>query len=460
MANLSIRTRLFLLVGIFSAVSILISTVGIFGVSTVEQDLTHMIDNDVEARRIAQALDRNFEQINANSNALITMTVNDDLQRYFRDQDQLFGFMDLQLGSLVKMLTGDELGLVEQLKPLIEDYKRRNTILRKLATVNAADRAVVQYLGEHEELIQRIRDLLSRSAEALDHSHPATAQLVRGLHISLSLMNEWLGECVMETNDTKMTEHSRRMTALWDKLSEQIRQLQEIDSEGQRVAVRIVPLLESYRKASLEIEQLTRANDRHQMIELARKGDAAVDVARNLIVQLHAHLVAKMDAKRFDIQHANIQVKTFLIIFAVLGVTAACVFAFFTVKRVYGGVEGVQRVVWQVTDASVQIREATQSLAQRSSEEASSLEETSSTMEQMTATVEQNRVGAAKAKELSERNSEAAQKNAQVTSQAADAMASLKQASTKISEISETVTEIAFQTNILALDVFFEAEVA
>jgi methyl-accepting chemotaxis protein len=457
MSNLSIRIRLFLLVGLFSLVSVLISIAGIVGVSSMEEEIFDLLDTVIEARRATHNLYRDFEHLNALSNMLITLDPEEDPSTLFHDQDSLLAEMDTQLAALTKLLNSEEGAVIDQIKGLLDDYKRRNTKLRKLVASSATDKAIAVYLGEHEELLQKLREILLRATAELDQGHPQAGQAVRELHLTLVTLNGWLGQMPIESSEARLAELGRRLGPLLEKLPVVLAQVAEADAVGQRLALRLSPMLEAYRKSVLEIARLASKNDRHQMIDMVHKGNASIDTARGILRLLQAKLLSQVDAKHAKIQRTNTHTRSFFIMAAMVGIIVAGTFAFFTTRRIYNGVQGIQRVVRQVTDASTQIRTATQSMAQRTSEEASSLEETSSTMEEMAATVEQNRNGASRARELAERNGEAAQKNFEITSQAAQAMTSLKQAGTKISEISETVTEIAFQTNILALNAAVEA---
>ncbi|HRI51657.1 MAG TPA: methyl-accepting chemotaxis protein [Pseudomonadota bacterium] len=457
MSNLSIRVRLFLLVGLFSLVSVLISIAGIIGVSSMEEEIFDLMDTVIEARRSTHNLYRDFEHLNGLSNMLITLDADDDPSAIFHDQDRLLAEMETQLGSLNKLLNTEDAAVIEQIRALFDDYKRRNAKLRKLVASSATDKAISAYLGEHEEQVQKLREILLRATTELDQGHPQAGQAARELHITLATLNGWLGQMPIESSDAKLAELLRRINPLLEKLPVALAQLAESDPVGQRLALRLSPMIESYRKSAIEIARLALKNDQHQMNELVHKGNTSIETARAILRQLQAKLLSQVDAKHARIQRTNVHTRSFFIMAAVVGIIVAGTFAFFTTRRIYNGVQGIQRVVRQVTDASTQIRTATQSMAQRTSEEASSLEETSSTMEEMAATVEQNRNGASRARELAERNGEAAQKNFEITSQAAQAMTSLKQAGTKISEISETVTEIAFQTNILALNAAVEA---
>ena len=468
MFNLSIRTRLFLLVGLFSAVSVLISIAGILGVSAIEQEVSELLDTVIEARRSTHNLHRDFEHINALSNLLVTVGGNDDPSAIFHEQDTLFGEMDTQLVALTKLVNPEEVAMVDQIRMVLDEYKRHNLKLRKLVTSASTAKAELIYLGEHAEQMQKLRETLFRATAELDQKPQlaqaaqatqviAAARVVRDVHLSLSTLNDWLGQMTEETSDAKLAELGQRATLLNEKLSDQLTQLAEVDAASQRLVMRLSPMIDAFRKTASEIEHLTRTNERHQTMELIHQGNASLDSTRNILRQLQARLLSQVDAKRALIQRSNAHSRSFFIATALVGIIAACTFAFYTTRRIYNGVQGIQNVVRHVADASTQIRAATQSMAQRTSEEASSLEETSSTMEEMAASVEQNRNGAAKARELAERNGEAAQKNFEITSQAAQAMTALQQAGTKISEISETVTEIAFQTNILALNASVEA---
>ncbi len=457
MSTLSIRTRLFLLVILFSAVSVLISVAGIFGVSAIEQEVSELLDSVIEARRSTHHLHRDFEHVNDLSNRLLTLTESDDPTTIFHDQDNLFTEMESQLAMLTRLIGPEEATFVDQVRPILDEYKRRNLRLRKFITSGTAERAIHSYLSEHEELAQKLRETLSRAAAEQDKGQPNLGLLLRDLQITMFSLNDCLGHMILESSDTKLADLLRRGTVFNEKLGDHLVQLAESDAAGQRLALRLSPLVDTYRKSAVEIMRLLRSNDRQQALELIHKGNAAVDVSRAVLHQLQARLLAQLDVKRAKIQATNVHTRGFFVAAALVGIVAAGTFAFFTTRRIYNGVQGIQNVVRHVADASTQIRAATQSMAQRTSEEASSLEETSSTMEEMAATVEQNRNGASRARELAERNGEAAQKNFEITSQAAQAMTSLKQASIKISEISETVTEIAFQTNILALNASVEA---
>src|SRR5262249_30253218 len=158
--------------------------------------------------------------------AMVTMTTSDDLTRYMQEQDRLFAEMESELVTLGKLLSGEELGLIEQLRPLLDDYRRRNTQLRKLVTIGASDHAINSFLGDHAVYADKLREVLRHSVEQLEQQPQAVRQ-VQELHIVFATLNDLLGQMVLETNDTKMTEMSHRVAALFDKLTEHLLALQD-----------------------------------------------------------------------------------------------------------------------------------------------------------------------------------------------------------------------------------------
>src|SRR5207253_1603840 len=107
-----------------------------------------------------------------------------------------------------------KLTLIEQLKPMLAEFRQRSTKLRELMAVGAADKAVATFLGDHEQQARQMRDLLLRDIEALDATKPHTANLARAVLVTLSVINDALGRMVLETTDARMAEISREIAGL------------------------------------------------------------------------------------------------------------------------------------------------------------------------------------------------------------------------------------------------------
>jgi methyl-accepting chemotaxis protein len=111
----------------------------------------------------------------------------------------------------------------------------------------------------------------------------------------------------------------------------------------------------------------------------------------------------------------------------------------------------------EVTNASAEISTSTTDLSQRTEEQAASLEQTSASMEEMAATVKKNAENAQHASQSATATRDVADRGGQVVAQAVDAMARIEESSRKIADIIGVIDEIARQTNLLALNAAVEA---
>jgi methyl-accepting chemotaxis protein len=120
-------------------------------------------------------------------------------------------------------------------------------------------------------------------------------------------------------------------------------------------------------------------------------------------------------------------------------------------------VTGVRDTTESITTASQEIAQGNADLSQRTEEQASSLEETASSMEELTTTVRQNTENAKQANQLAANASNIAVKGGHVVGDVVGTMASISDSSRKIVDIISVIEGIAFQTNILALNAAVEA---
>jgi methyl-accepting chemotaxis protein len=120
-------------------------------------------------------------------------------------------------------------------------------------------------------------------------------------------------------------------------------------------------------------------------------------------------------------------------------------------------VSEVQSAVASIGNASQEIASGNTSLSQRTEEQASSLEETASSMEEMTGTVKQNADSAAEARQLADANRQKAANGAEIVAKTVAAMSEINESSSRIADIITTIDGIAFQTNLLALNAAVEA---
>ncbi len=117
----------------------------------------------------------------------------------------------------------------------------------------------------------------------------------------------------------------------------------------------------------------------------------------------------------------------------------------------------VQQAAQSIETASTEIAAGNQDLSQRTEHTASSLQETASSMDQLTSTVRHTAESARSANDLAASATQAARQGGEVMQQVVSNMSEIDAASRKINEIIGVIDGIAFQTNILALNAAVEA---
>jgi methyl-accepting chemotaxis protein len=127
------------------------------------------------------------------------------------------------------------------------------------------------------------------------------------------------------------------------------------------------------------------------------------------------------------------------------------------VAELSSSMQVVQRAAQSIETASTEIAAGNQDLSQRTEHTASSLQETASSMEQLTGTVRQTADSARTANDLAASATQAARQGGEVMHQVVTNMSEIDAASRKINEIIGVIDGIAFQTNILALNAAVEA---
>ncbi len=127
------------------------------------------------------------------------------------------------------------------------------------------------------------------------------------------------------------------------------------------------------------------------------------------------------------------------------------------VAELSSSMQVVQRAAQSIETASTEIAAGNQDLSQRTEHTASSLQETASSMEQLTGTVRQTADAARAASQLADSASAVAARGGEVVSKVVSTMDGINASSKRISDIIGVIDGIAFQTNILALNAAVEA---
>ncbi|MFN7027233.1 MAG: methyl-accepting chemotaxis protein [Pseudorhizobium sp.] len=127
------------------------------------------------------------------------------------------------------------------------------------------------------------------------------------------------------------------------------------------------------------------------------------------------------------------------------------------VESLRSAMQNVRLSTSTINDGSNELSSATNDLSKRTEQQAAALEETSAALDQITAVVRTSTERAQEATVMVGEAKESAVQSGAVVRSAVQAMERIEQASREIAQITNVIDEIAFQTNLLALNAGVEA---
>jgi methyl-accepting chemotaxis protein len=126
-------------------------------------------------------------------------------------------------------------------------------------------------------------------------------------------------------------------------------------------------------------------------------------------------------------------------------------------ERLQDTIQAIVEAARQVAGASSEISSGTTDLSQRTESQSAVLEKTSSSMEEISSTVRQNAESAQHANTITTETRDIANRGNEVVGKTIKSIAHIEESSRKIADIIGVIDEIARQTNLLALNAAVEA---
>ncbi len=119
--------------------------------------------------------------------------------------------------------------------------------------------------------------------------------------------------------------------------------------------------------------------------------------------------------------------------------------------------QNVRTAAGTINDNSAELSSAANDLSKRTEQQAAALEETAAALDEITSTVRTASERANEAHDMVRATKDSAGRSGQIVRSAIDAMGRIEDSSSRINQIISVIDEIAFQTNLLALNAGVEA---
>lgn len=483
MQSMKLGTKLYMVLGILVFTAIVISGVGMYGISQVNALLDYQNTANIpETLALSDLRFWTMDLLRAEKNTILAST--DELsKRYAGEAAKAIEEADKTLAHLTELYAADAKASAEEKAALAEmpkfweevrghdkelvDLGMQNTRVKATAMVSSQARDLFARMDEGlTGLAQRWRNELTASAAG---GSPAPAALQEKLDAVSSLLLNLAKRQMTGFAHVAESKDENRVRIENDNKTFAKAMLADIDRLSSLTDASEKSVLDAAKSSAAELAALE-----DQIFDLSTKatGLKANDISlgaqkqsMDKVMAATAKLTASLSANTAAVTQQSTELYRFsfgvLIGSAIIGILISLTVATIIIRGVTSSINrvvaGLSEGSAQVSNAAQQVAQSSQSMAEGASEQASSLEETSASLEEMSSMTRQNAESAGQCNALMSETKQTVDGMSRAMGEMSEAIKEIKKSSDDTAKIIKTIDEIAFQTNLLALNAAVEA---
>jgi methyl-accepting chemotaxis protein len=478
MKNLSMKVKLFIVLGILTVVSITVATIGITKLRGMNDRLNKIVNVAAEKVKLANVINEDLLRIARAEKNLILETDAKKMEQYAQTisttKEQVKGNCD----KLRELLNESEKPKLDQFLAAWNSFLDVDKQVCELGQQNSNTKAQSLSRNEARQAFDEVRNVIaglaSTNTAALEKSltdanRQADVQTTRKAllckQIETTLLEMQRGEknMILAETDEEMDRIEKDIEGLMKDVQQYQADLSQIaDAQEKAALTTFAKQYSDWLVQHQQVKTLTRQNSNKKAFEMsANQGRQYINQSETLLTDLIKSAETSMaaDVKTSDRNYAA--AKLMMIAVSVVGIGMALGIGLVIVlglTRTLGAIiQGLKEGSEQVTTAAGQVSAASQSLAEGATEQAAGLQETSSSLEEMSSMTKQNADNAQQANSLAAEARKAAGTGAESMSRMNAAIQEIQKSSDETAKIIKVIDEIAFQTNLLALNAAVEA---
>lgn len=465
---MSMSRKIFAVIGMLIAISILLVLLALWGLKTVSgasEDLA------LRANRVLgmTMMDAGLIERRAAVHRIFGSTNESDMQKIFTDElplieEKMKNAINLYTDNIPAVRMTEMLPRAQQFANLWEQYATVSKEVADIALLNSNQKAALlneEFMNGWEECDKRVGDLIVQFEQSGGDAEKDRIAKVWNLRHAIA---QFRLNATLFANTPAHDRQEQYEGAMNGYMQMMVSAAQDLHtSVGSADTAAIVTMLDSQLLPPMQkIRDLTfdNAKDRAKQLFTTRAGpvrtelQAMVDELRSSGMRTMAGIVTQSKKTSRSI---ILVMMTVSVIGLVVSSAIACLIVRNIISHLNNITDHLTESAGHVGHVAEQIGATAQVLAEGSTEQAASLEETSSALEEMASMTRQNASNANQTNQTTMRNNTLIETGANAVNNMSQAMSEISDSAVQISHIIKTIEEIAFQTNLLALNAAVEA---